>query len=89
MSKDLDLIKNERIVYLMIITLLVLILAYTVLMNGNEGEKKHLLTESEALLRKEIVQLDKVINERENQVKGSPQAVPISWTWTRSTPCSS
>lgn len=70
MSKDLNMIKNERIVYLMIITLLVLILAYTVLMNGSEGEKKRLLTESEAVLRKEIGQLDKVIQERETQVKG-------------------
>lgn len=70
MSKDLNMIKNERIVYLMIITLLVLILAYTVLMNGNEGEKKRLLTESEAVLRKEIGQLDKVIQEKQKEVNG-------------------
>lgn len=70
MSKDLNMMKNERIVYLMIITLLVLILAYIVLMNGNDKEKKSLLTESEATLRKEIGQLDKVIQERETQVKG-------------------
>ena len=69
MSKDLNMIKNERIVYLMIITLLVLTLAYTILMNGNEGEKKRLLTENELVLRKEIVQLDKVIKDTENQVK--------------------
>ncbi|OJJ20548.1 hypothetical protein BKI52_19030 [marine bacterium AO1-C] len=69
MSKDLNMIKNERIVYLMIITLLVLTLAYTILTNGNEGEKKRLLTENELVLRKEIVQLDKVIKDTENQVK--------------------
>jgi chromosome segregation ATPase len=70
MSKDVNTMKNERIVYLMIITLLVLILAYIVLMTGNDREKKSLLTESEATLRKEIGQLDKVIQERETQVKG-------------------
>ncbi|EAY28922.1 hypothetical protein [Microscilla marina] len=70
MSKELHTVKNERIVYLMIITLLVLILAYVVLMNGNDREKKSLLTESEATLRKEIGQLDRVIQERETQVKG-------------------
>ncbi|MGA0376401.1 MAG: hypothetical protein ACO3N6_08520, partial [bacterium] len=37
---------------------------------GNDKEKKSLLTESEATLRKEIGQLDKVIQERETQVKG-------------------